>query len=545
MKNRILLSLLLCVYAATAAAPKPKAYLRINNSHYYVAVYPDPPLLNGSGTPVVQAALYKSGQLVTRSVAGPDQYGAPLTFAVSDLASIGGDPSELVVSILEYPTAGGHGSFSVGVGLEISPKLDSQSANCLPDFALELASDSTKDPPPDSVKDRFSALKAYLHDHAPTLLVESRTHKGTEPRGILFGKAFELPTVLTRCFQISPPPPSGAYDLKMTFPPEAPIELRPYILKTGLTLAAHDQAPGSVDDTAISKRSLEQNLDLGVQFGSSVEDQTDGTRKRTNKGTLDLRFAPLLNLLPTPAPGSTSLWFWTPFYVNARVSTGKIDKDTLAENRIVFGSQFELRHYTDSGTYPAFQRLIFGIKNASDRDFHQAEWKGNIEFQPVFSSLNHPLRWREQTEASQLDPDPDRDVKHIPAVSGFGGRVLPLVGVDIGRTWRNHQRLTAIERSEFVRRLYFGGTITLDVTRYLALSGQDILYVRGEDKADRLHNYLLASASVPLPAFSVGMAQSVFFSYERGGQPPFSTPDTNALKLGYRIQWNGWFGKLR
>jgi hypothetical protein len=41
------------------------------------------------------------------------------------------------------------------------------------------------------------------------------------------------------------------------------------------------------------------------------------------------------------------------------------------------------------------------------------------------------------------------------------------------------------------------------------------------------------------------MTQSVFFSYERGGQPPFSTPDTNALKLGYRIQWDGWFSKRR
>lgn len=71
------------------------------------------------------------------------------------------------------------------------------------------------------------------------------------------------------------------------------------------------------------------------------------------------------------------------------------------------------------------------------------------------------------------------------------------------------------------------------------------MYVRGEDRSDRLHNYLLATASVPLPAFNVYMAQSVFFSYERGGQPPFSTPDTNALKLGYRIQWDGWLGKRR
>jgi hypothetical protein len=109
------------------------------------------------------------------------------------------------------------------------------------------------------------------------------------------------------------------YDMRLTFPPEAPLELRPYILKTDLTRAAHGNAPVSVDDTDIAERNVEQNLDLGLQFGSSVKDQDDGTRKRTNSGTMDLRFAPLLNLLPVPAAGSNSLWFLTPFYVNARV----------------------------------------------------------------------------------------------------------------------------------------------------------------------------------------------------------------------------------
>ena len=73
--------------------------------------------------------------------------------------------------------------------------------------------------------------------------------------------------------------------------------------------------------------------------------------------------------------------------------------------------------------------------------------------------------------------------------------------------------------------------------KYLALSGQDILYVRGEDPSDRLHNYLLASASVPLPAFNVDMAQSVFFSYERGGQPPFSPSLGNATP-GYTFVYS-------
>ena len=530
---------------ALADPPKPKAYLRFAEGHYYVAVFPDPPLKAGTPLSDIVAALYRKGQLLTDVVSAPDSNGAAFTLSISEAAALADDPSGLQVTVLRYPTDAGRGSFTAAVSTEIAPSIDSKNPRCFPRLALELSSDTDIDPTPKYVVDRFAALKMYIANHVPSLVVESRTRKGTETRGFILGGAFGQAPVVSLCFDIAPPPPSGSYDLRLTFPPEAPLELRPYVLKTDLSRSAHGNAPVSVDDTDLGKRSIEQNLDLGLQFGSSVEDKDDGTRKRTNTGTLDLRFAPLLNLLPTPAPQSRSLWFFTPFSVNARVSTGPIDKDTLAQNRIVFGSELELRHYSEPSTYPTYQRFIFGVKNASDRDFHQAEWKGTAELQPVFSAINHPLRWGERTEASQLDPDPDREPKHIPATSHLGWQVLPVFGVELGRTWRNHQRLAAVEPTETVRRFYFGGTINLDITKYLALSGQDILYVRGEDPSDRLHNYLLASASVPLPAFNVNMAQSVFFSYERGGQPPFSTPDTNALKLGYRIQWDGWFSKRR
>jgi len=88
-----------------------------------------------------------------------------------------------------------------------------------------------------------------------------------------------------------------------------------------------------------------------------------------------------------------------------------------------------------------------------------------------------------------------------------------------------------------------GGTISVDITRYMALSGTDILYVRGEIDNHRT-NYLLAKVELPLPAFTASTAHSIFFSYGRGSQPPF-TSDTNALKLGYRIQWDGWFDRWR
>jgi hypothetical protein len=536
---------LACSQLAFADAPNPKAYLRFAANRYYVAVFPDPPMAAGAARSDVVAAVYHKGQLVTDLVGGPDEFGASFTLEIPDLSGLSGDPSKLLLAVLRYPTTAGRGAFATPVSTEISPAIDSKNPSCAPALALELASDPDQDPPPPYVTNRFTALAAYVREHVPAAEVESRTEEGTEPRKLALGKRFVLPTVNTRCFELTPPPPTGAFDLRLTFPPDAPVELRPHLLKTDLNRAGHADAPLAVDTADVGKRSIEQNLDLGLQFGSSVANNADGTRSRTNRGTLDLRFAPLLNLLPTPPPGSNSLWFITPFYVDARVSTGPIDQDTLAQNRIVFGTEAELRHYSSPTTYPTYQRVIFRAKNASDRDFHQAEWTGNIELQPVFSLLNRPLRWQEKTQASQLDPDPDREPKHIAVTRGFGEQVLPVMGFEVGHTWRNHNPVAAGGESSTVRRFYFGGTVTLDLTSYLTLSAQDLLYVRGEDPADRLHNYLLAAASVPLPAFTNSMAQSVFFSYERGGQPPFSTPDTNALKLGYRVQWDGWFGKRR
>jgi hypothetical protein len=49
--------------------------------------------------------------------------------------------------------------------------------------------------------------------------------------------------------------------------------------------------------------------------------------------------------LPTPKVNNRLFTFWTPAYVDARVSTDKITESTLAQNRIVYGSDFELRAY--------------------------------------------------------------------------------------------------------------------------------------------------------------------------------------------------------
>ena len=349
--------------------------------------------------------------------------------------------------------------------------------------------------------------------------------------------------LVTECFVLQPGPSPGTYDLKLTFPPDAPVELRPALLKTGLSAATHRNAPLSVDAGQVGKRSLEENLDLGLQFGSSVSKDAAGVSMRSSKGAVDLRFAPLLNVLPLPRAGSNSLWFLTPFLFDARVSTGDVTKETLAQNRVVLGGDVEYRHYTSPTTFPTYQRWIFSFRNAADRDFKQAEWKAGLELHAVFSPLNRPLAWQEDTEASQLDPT--RDPKRIVPALGVGWQIVPIVGGEVGHTWKNELQIAAIEKTDKVYRAYLGGTAAVDLTRYLTLSLREILFVRGESDSDRTHNYLLAKAEVPLAGFSTTTAQSVFFSYQRGGQPPFSTPDVNALKLGYRLMWNGWAQQLR
>ena len=169
--------------------------------------------------------------------------------------------------------------------------------------------------------------------------------------------------------------------------------------------------------------------------------------------------------------------------------------------------------------------------------------EGRRRTTPDLSALNRPLAWQEDTEASQLDPA--RDPKRIVPVLGFGWQFVPIVGVELGRTWRSEQAIAAIEKTNKVYRAYFGGTVALDFTRYMTLSIREIAYIRGEVETDRTRNYLLTKLEIPLSGFSTSTAQAVFFSYERGGQPPFSTPDVNALKLGYRLLWNGWWQQLR
>jgi hypothetical protein len=572
MKDTIIRCAVLCFIAlsVTDVAADSAAYLRTDGKNFYVAVKGDPPLWNGKdaqGTQIVApnnvlkqvvASVFQKGHLVATVISASDGMDSDFSIALPDGIVPANEIPALLVAVQSYPIAPGQTSgFSASVINEVKATVELKTGFCTSGFPLVIEFSDT------AVKTKYGRkrlkeLQAYMKENNPEVRVESQTANQDEGRDIkrpprFFGDP-ENDDRFYQCLEVTKDLPRGTYDIKFSYPKNPPIELRRPFLSKDVVGGTHAAAPFSLDDADITKRGLEQNLDVAGQLGSSVVDKkikNDAgvevpTRIRDTKWTLDLRVAPLLNVLSIPDPGSETFRYFTPIFIDARVSSGKITEETLALNRVEIGSEYEFRHYSNPSTYPSYQRYILSLKNASDRDFKQAEWKGGFEFQPIFSRLNRPLRFRRQIFKRVLDADPERAPKDFPVTMGLGWQLLPLVGVEAGKTWRNKHTFAAVEKTDFVRRFYFGTALNLDLTAYVKLSVKDVMYVRGESwDEDPLHNYFKATIEVPFPSFTRTSASSAFFSFERGGQPPFATPDANALKMGYRVQWDGWFGQRR
>jgi len=323
---------------------------------------------------------------------------------------------------------------------------------------------------------------------------------------------------------------------------------------TGEDLAgsvAVDFPPIDKDIAEPSKRKFERNLDLGLTLTSEVADKTVAatdttpetvTRERTSRGVIDLRFAPWMDVLHPPFKSNRWLHHLTPLMINANVATGKIEKETLGMNRILIGLEGESRYVhrrdfkvklangneQDRITYPVWHRVIWGFTHGSDRDFKQKEFVGKIEYKPVFDKLYQPYSLNYTIDANGL---------RKPA--GWGFTFLPEIGFQIGRTYSRRNPASAIKPSDTVRRLYFGGEISLDITEYVTLSVTDDLYIRGENPEDHYKNYFKATGEFRLGRSSNGLfAHSLYAVFERGQQPPFSSPDVNSFRIGYRIQGN-------
>ena len=356
---------------------------------------------------------------------------------------------------------------------------------------------------------------------------------------------------LVICLETEEKLPTGAFDAEVDFIGAGrPADFGPKV--SGKELEGRYVTSASKSDLKDpGDRVLEQNLDLGVSFTSSVANEetpasgttpATTTRERTNRGVLDVRFAPWLNVLSPVIESNKWLHFWTPIFLNANVATGKIEEDTLSLNRVLIGTEGESRYNVrrtypvpnpspnmpdERHVYPITHRLVYGLTHASDRDFKQKEFTGKIEYKPIIWKLNNPISL-------------NYTIKNNEKRAGtFGFVFLPMVGFEIGRTYQRRNPAEAVKPSDTVRRLYFGVEMNLDVTKYLTFTVKDTFYIRGETPDDRGKNYFKGGVEAPLgEVFDTGGVQSLFMNFERGDLAPFATPAVNVFKAGYRIQFN-------
>jgi hypothetical protein len=291
------------------------------------------------------------------------------------------------------------------------------------------------------------------------------------------------------------------------------------------------------------EKNLTRNLDLGLTFTSSVEDTeipatatTPATtvRQRKNNGLLDLAFAPWLNILRQPVKRNRALWFWTPGYVKANVSTGKIDEDTLSLNRVLLGTNLEMRYYRSEGgelskPTTGWVTLNLGLIHASDRDFKQKEIYANVEFKPVWKKLFRPYALNYTIEAV--------DGKSIRHQKPLGFKIEPLIGFAFGRTYSRRNPAPAITPKDTFIRLNLGGSASLSVRDRLIFTAENRFYIRSETSFDRYANYSKFSGEFRL-AGNQYFSNSIFASFEKGTDAPF-TSNVNAFRVGYRI-WGNW-----
>jgi len=344
--------------------------------------------------------------------------------------------------------------------------------------------------------------------------------------------------------------PNVSFHLKYEFEAAAPYEFKVLSKLNKVVLVPGVEKPIKIEsnevDQTLGLRSFESNLDTQFSLSGSVKDVTEDEitfRKREYQGTLDIRFAPFLNRnLHYYSNGSS--FNWTPFFLDAKISSGSIDKDTLSTNRIYLGTEFSFllkgKKKDATGTTLVDRnkyKLSFRFINASDRDFKRVEGKFNFETLFYLTSLNKPLSKRFlQGQNSTLNTEAQTV---FTPTGNFGYQIQPIVGFDIGRTYRNKRDpFENEEQSTFVRRVYFGLDMQFDLTRRFQIKIKDTLYLRGGTSGSIDINHFKGTLETPIGTLGRGAVQSAFFSYEQGYEPPFAGRGVNAFKVGYRINFN-------
>jgi hypothetical protein len=349
---------------------------------------------------------------------------------------------------------------------------------------------------------------------------------------------------LLLCLETGRYMPAEKFTAEITLNPTGiPTDLVETATQPNLPASILVPAPKDEELKSPDARKIERNLDLGITFTSSVADvdlpATATTpaihkRERTSRGVMDLRLAPWTNVLHPIIDDNKWITFLTPVFINANVATGRIVKNTLSMNRILFGFEGESRYYwakeikgittdQDRIVYPIWHRVIWGMTHASDRDFKQDEITGKLEYDPIFPALFKPISLNYTTQGSRKIFKP------------LGYTLKPKAGFEFGKTYHRENPAKDLPLSkDTIRRLYFGAEVAVDVTRYLNLSVADTYYIRYESEKDRYKNYFKGQITAPIIA-TPSTSHSLFFVFERGALAPFNSPSVNSVRIGYRV----------
>jgi hypothetical protein len=534
------LALFVAIYGKPLAdASDPEAYLRFDSGAVFIEVYMKQPLAPGQSVGAIRASLRDTAQkkllsaTVSASPEGDSNF--RILFTESE-AAILEHLANYVVFVDTYPTSSGNIDVQLPVTQEVDFKLE-PNPSCTSRNPLSITVSRNSDKA--HAVNRIEAIRAFLsRPDARSFSSAQINQDGNLKPGTVSSLSKPVTTISDAlgtkeffvCVDFAEVLPPGESELQFHFDSPAPLELR---AEKKITLES-SSTPSATNEERDSK----DFFDLGLTLTSSVANETlaDETvrRTRTTRGALDLYFAPILNKRIVGASGAGGwVQVFTPFYIDAKAATGKITADTLSLNTINLGSAYEFRHYLNTHAYPDLLRHALNFKHTSDRDFKQDEFKFTYEFQPIFGAINQPLGSAPNILRGEVVEDKDDQ---------FGLEIVPIVGLELGRTYRVRDPNEFEGVSRNVRRLIFGADLTFDLTRFVRLALSDRFYVRGETPNHRTRNYFLGSLELPLSNVNtsrVRAAHALFISFERGDQPPFTNPSVNVFKFGYRIRTRG------
>lgn len=262
-------------------------------------------------------------------------------------------------------------------------------------------------------------------------------------------------------------------------------------------------------------------LEAGGNYNTSLKLDPDPTTnekpKRKKEATLDLRLA---SPTSTFADEDSRYAEWTPVQLDAQMSNGKLTGDSISTNTIRLFTQVQQVFYTTEDGPTTFFRLVGEGGINADRDLRTIEYTGVGDF-----------RWHPGFLNRVLGRDPVGEVTRIRA------EFIP-IGIELGH--RQVRRDPLFLADDFARRLRFGAKFELLKAPYFEFSIEDRIWWRGEFPDHKFKNFFTTTFTyLPIGA-NTNSSAGIFFSYERGSLPPFTTQRASTLKMGFRIRRRTW-----